>query len=151
MSRGRSALEFALMRPMLPVFAAVAALASTPALAAEDDAARLAEELNDPATQAQISAMVETMSAVLLDMNVAPMLRAKAQIEGADPDSVDPNLTVRDLAGPEAEDAPRELAVRLPQMMGALATLAVSLEQMLPQLREMGDAIAVPAAPDSAE
>lgn len=137
------------MRAILPVFAALAAFASTPALATEDDAGRLAEELNDPATQAQITTMVETMTAVMLDMNVAPMLRAKAEIEGSDPEAVDPNLTVRDLAGPEAEVAPREIAVRLPQMMGALATLAVSLEQMLPQLRAMGDAVASQAAPDA--
>jgi hypothetical protein len=139
------------MRAILPVFAAFSALAASPALAAEDDAARLAEELNNPATQAQIAAMVETMTTVMLDMNVAPMLRAKAEIEGGDPDAVDPNLTVRELAGPGAGDAPREIAVRLPQMMGALATLAVSLEQMLPQLRAMGDAVARPAVPDAAE
>ena len=139
------------MRAILPVIAAVSALVATPAFAAENDAAQLAEQLRDPATQAQIAAMVETMSAVMLDMNVAPMLRAKAKIEGSDPEAVDPNLTVRDLAGPEAEDAPRELAVRLPQMMGALATLAVSLEQMLPQLRAMGDAVAHPTAPDASE
>ena len=139
------------MRLPLTALAAVSALASTPAMAAGDDAGKLAEDLRDPATQAQIAAVIETMSAAMLDMNVAPLLRAKAEIEGTDPEAVDPDVTVRELAGPEAEDAPREIATRLPQMMGALAALTVSLEQMMPQLRAMGDAIAHPEAPDSAE
>jgi len=139
------------MRLILSACAAATAVASTPALAAADDAKRLADELNDPARQAEIAAMVETMSAVMLEMPVAPLLRAKAQIEGGDSEAVDPDLTVRDLAGPEAEDAPREIATRLPQMMGALAVLAVSLEQMLPQLRAMGDVLAQPGDADNAE
>ena len=139
------------MRILLTAFAAAAASTATPALAAEGDAARLADELRDPAKQAEIAAMVETMAALMLEMPVAPLLRAKAEIEGADPEAVDPNLTVRDLAGPEVGDAPRELAVRLPQMMGVLATLAVSFEQMLPELRAMGETIAPPPAPDDLE
>lgn len=139
------------MRTALTAFAAAAAFAASPALAAEGDAARLAEDLNDPARQAQVAAMVETMAAVMLDMNVAPLLRAEAQIEGRDPAAVDPEVTVRDLAGPDAEDTSREIAVRLPQMMGTLATLAGSLEQMLPQLRAMGDALASQARSGEAQ
>ena len=139
------------MRVILPAFAAASALAATPALAAEGDAARLAEELRDPARQAEIAAMVETMTAIMLDMRVAPLLRAKAEIEGGDPDAVDPDLTVRDLAGAEAEDAPREVAKRLPQMMRALATLTVAFEQMLPELRAMGETIAPSPVPDDLE
>jgi len=139
------------MRIVPSAVAAVLALASTPALAAEGDAGRLAEELTDPARQAEIAAMIEAMTTVMLDMSVAPLARAKAEIEGGDPEAVDPGLTVRDLAGPEAEGMPREIAMRLPQMMGALAVLAVSFEQMLPQLRAMGDTLAAPAAPDPVE
>jgi hypothetical protein len=139
------------MRIMLTAFAAAAAIAATPALAAEGDAARLADELRDPAKQAEIAAMVETMTALMLEMPVAPLLRAKAEMEGTDPEAVDPDLTVRDLAGPEAEAAPREIAVRLPQMMGVLAALAVSFEQMMPQLRAMGDALASPPASEPGE
>jgi hypothetical protein len=53
---------------------------------------------------------------------------------------------VRDLAGPEAEDAPREIAVRVPQMMGALASLAFALEEMLPQLRAIAEPLAATPA-----
>lgn len=139
------------MRIALSAIAAASALATNPALAAEGEPARLAEELRDPAMQAEIAAMVATLSAVMLDMNVAPLLRAKAEVEGADPTTVDPDVTVRDLAGPGAEDAPRELAVRLPQMMGAMAALAGSLEAMLPQLRAMGETLARPDVSDNVE
>jgi hypothetical protein len=139
------------MRIALSAIAAASALASTPALAAESDAARLAEELRDPAIQAEIAAMVQTMSAVMLDMNVAPLLRAQAEIEGRDPDAIGPEVTVRDLAGPGAEEAPREIAVRLPQMMGAMAALAGSIEAMLPQLRAMGETLARPDVSDNVE
>ena len=45
-------------------------------------------------------------------------------------------------ADPETADAPYEFAHRLPQMMGALAGVAATLEAMLPELRAMGDRIA---------
>lgn len=127
------------MRYALTALAAAAALASSPALATEDDTAQLAKQLADPDMQAQVAAMAEMMTAVMLDMKVGPLMRAAAEMEGKDPAAVDPGLTVRDLAGPEAADAPHEIAVRVPQMMGALATLAVAMEQMLPQLRAMGE------------
>jgi hypothetical protein len=132
------------MRHALTVLATAAALVASPALAAEGDAARIAEELADPAQQAEVAALAQTMAAILLEMNIAPLARAAAEMEGKDPESIDPDLTVRDLAGPEAADAPRELAVRVPQMMGALATLAVAMEAMLPQLRAMGEQMAGP-------
>jgi hypothetical protein len=138
------------MRLALTAFAAAAALVADPALAAEGDAARMAKELADPAQQAEVAALAATMAAVLLEMNVAPLARAAAEIEGGDPDAVDPDLTVRDLAGPEAADAPGELAARVPQMIGAMATLAAAFEQMLPQLRAMGEQMAG-AVGDAAE
>lgn len=132
------------MRHALTVLATAAALVSSPAFAAEGDAARIAEELADPAQQAEVAALAQTMAAILLEMNIAPLASAAAEMEGKDPEAIDPDLTVRDLAGPEAADAPRELAVRVPQMMGALATLAVAMEAMLPQLRAMGEQMAGP-------
>ena len=127
------------MRCALIALAAASTFVCAPVLAAEGDAAHIAEKLSDPAMQAEIARMAETMTAVMLDMKIGPMARAAAEIEGKDPEAVDPDLTVRDLAGPEAADAPHEIAVRVPQMMGALATLAVAMEQMLPQLRALGE------------
>jgi hypothetical protein len=132
------------MRYALTALAAISTFASGPAFAAEGDAEQIAEKLADPALQAEVAKMAETMTAVMLDMPVGPMARAAAELEGKDPEAVDPDLTVRDLAGPEAADAPREIAVRVPQMMAALATLAVALEEMLPQLRAIGERMAAP-------
>lgn len=113
-------------------------LAPVPLFAAEPDheAADMARDLSDPARQAEIGAMVETMTDVLLSMPAAPLLRAAATVAGQDPGDIDDNTTVGDLAGPEAAEAPREFAHRLPQMMSAMATLAATLEDMAPLMRE---------------
>ena len=59
-----------------------------------------------------------------------------ATVAGHDPDYIDPDLRVGDLVGPEAAEAPREFAHRLPQMMGAMAAMAAALEGMIPEVRE---------------
>jgi len=140
------------MRIVLPAPLAImgAALAVLPAqaLAAEGDAARVAEELNDPVRQAQMAAAAEAVTTAVLDMPAAPLLRAAKTMAGEDPDYIDPDVRVGDLVDPDTADAPYEFAHRLPQMMGALATAAATLEAMLPALREMGDRIVEDAARD---
>ena len=135
------------MRIVLPTL--VLALAPVPALAAEGDAARLADELNDPAKQEQMAAAAEAVTDAVLSMPAAPLLRAAETIAGRDPEAVDPDVRVGDLVGPEAAEAPREFAYRLPQMMGALAAATATLEAMLPELRAMGDRIAEDIARDT--
>ena len=133
------------MRLILSALAGACALLSTPALASqESEAGRVAEELSDPVRQAQIAGTAAVASEALLNVPVAPLARAIAQIEGYDPDYVDPDLRVGDLVDPETADAPREFAYRLPEMMGAMAGLAVAVEDMLPSLRALGDGIAYP-------
>ena len=139
------------MRIVLPALVVAGALSPVPALAAEGDAARVAEELTDPVRQEQMAAAAEAVTAALLDMPAAPLLRAAETIAGRDPEAVDPDLRVGDLVGPEAADAPREFAYRLPQMMGAMAAMAATLEAMLPELRAMGDRIAEDMARDAYE
>lgn len=136
------------MRIVLPALVAAGALTPATALAAPGDAARVAEELNDPAVQEQMAAVAEAATTAVLDMPVGPLMRAAKTIAGEDPEWVDPDLRVGDVVGPEAADAPREFAHRLPQMMGALATAAATMEAMLPELRAMGDRIAEDMAED---
>jgi hypothetical protein len=127
------------MRALL--LASVACLAiPMPALAqdAEGDARRVADELNDPVRQAQVAAVAEAMAGAMLDLPVAPMLRAAKQIAGEDPDEVDPDLRVGDVVDPEVAEAPREIAAKLPVMMGAMASMTAALEEMLPRLAEIG-------------
>lgn len=139
------------MRIVLPTLVFASALAPVPVLAAPADAARVAEELNDPVRQEQLATAAEAMTTAVLDMPAAPLLRAAKTIAGEDPDYVDPDLRVGDLVDPETADAPYEFAHRLPQMMGALATAAATLELMLPELRAMGDRIAEDMARDLRE
>ena len=136
------------MRFVLPTLAVAGALAPATALAAPGDAARVAEELSDPVVQEQMAAVAEAATTAVLDMPVGPLMRAAKTIAGEDPEWVDPDLRVGDVVGPEAADAPRAFAHRLPQMMGALATAAATMEAMLPELRAMGDRIAEDMAKD---
>lgn len=136
------------MRIVLPALAAFGVLAPLPALAAPGDAARVAEELNDPVRQEQMAAAAEAVTTAVLDMPAAPLLRAAKTVAGENPDYVDPDLRVGDLVNPETADAPYEFAHRLPRMMGALAGAAATIETMLPELRAMGDRIAEDVARD---
>jgi hypothetical protein len=136
------------MRIVLPALAAFGVLAPLPALAAPRDAARVAEELNDPVRQEQMAAAAEAVTTAVLDMPAAPLLRAAKTVAGENPDYVDPDLRVGDLVDPETADAPYEFAHRLPRMMGALAGAAATIETMLPELRAMGDRIAEDVARD---
>ena len=124
------------MRIVLPIVATALALLPVPALAQESETGRMAEELSDPAKQEQFAVMAEAMAEVLLAMPAAPLLRAAKTMAGEDPEEIDPDLTVGELAGPEAAEAPRELARRLPQMMGAMTILAAALEDLAPLMRE---------------
>ena len=139
------------MRIVLSALVLAGALAPVPALAAPGDAARVAEELNDPVRQEQFATAAEAMATAVLDMPAAPLLRAAKTIAGDDPDYVDPDVRVGDLVDPDTADAPYEFAHRLPQMMGTLAGLAATLELMLPELRAMGDRIAEDMARDMRE
>ena len=125
------------MRIVLTTFAAACALLPASAIAAEPDSEtrRAAEELRDPVRQAQIAATAEAVTEAMLSIPVAPLARAVAEVEGENPDYVDPDLRAGDFVDPDTIGASYEFAHRLPQMMGALAGVAVALEEMLPELR----------------
>lgn len=134
------------MRKFVVALAAGAALAPLPALAqdvAEDSGlARAAEEMRDPVRQEQVAVMAEAVIASLLEMPVGNLLRSAAEIAGEDPEDIDPNTTLREAAGPGADEAPRLAARALPKMMSATGALAGALETMLPEMRRIGEDIA---------
>ena len=143
------------MRKIVVALAAGTALAPLPALAAEDlpedsGLARAAEEMRDPVRQEQVAVMAEAVIASLLEMPVGNLLRSAAEIAGEDPDDIDPNTTLREAAGPEADEAPRLAAKALPKMMSATGALAGAFETMLPELRRIGEDIAR-SLPDDVE
>lgn len=132
------------MRTPVLLAAALSAAAPLPALAqgalsdedVEQSAARISEKLSDPATQEQLSQSLAVMSEVLLDLPLAPFMRSVAEMAGEDPEAVDPDLTLRQMS-PEAERVPREIADKLPRMMGAMAGMTEGFGAMMPALREM--------------
>ena len=134
------------MRRFVVALAAGTALMPLPALAqdaAEDSGlARAAEEMRDPVRQEQVAVMAEAVIASLLDMPIGKMLQSAATIAGEDPDEIDPNTTLREVAGPEADEAPRLAAKALPKMMSATGALAGAIETMLPEMRRIGEDIA---------
>ena len=134
------------MRKFVVALAAGTALVPLPALAqdaAEDSGlARAAEEMRDPVRQEQVAVMAEAVIASLLEMPVGNLLRSAAEIAGEDPEEIDPNTTLREAAGPGADEAPRLAARALPKMMSATGALAGALETMLPEMRRIGEDIA---------
>jgi len=135
------------VRKIVLALASAATLAPLPALAAEDQPdnsglARAAEEMRDPVRQEQVAVMAEAVIASLLEMPVGNLLRSAAEIAGEDPDEIDPNTTLREAAGPEADEAPRLAAKALPKMMSATGALAGAIETMLPEMRRIGEDIA---------
>lgn len=127
----------------LTLGAALCALAMPlPAAAQESQLGELSDKLSDPATQEQLAETVATLSEVLLDLPLAPMMEAVAEATGEDPERVDPDATLRSMA-PEAERVPDEIADRLPQMMGMMAGMAKGMEAMLPALRQMAERMEV--------
>lgn len=118
-------------------FAAPAALLAAPAQAASDsELGPLIETLSDPARQQSLAQTLAVLSEAFLDLPLAPMARAAAQAAGEDPEAIDPDMTLRQIA-PDAERVPEELSARVPEMMGAMAGMAQGMEAMLPALRQM--------------
>jgi len=98
----------------------------------------LSQRLADPVVQNELASTVAVLGEILLDMPLAPIVEPMAEIAGHDPGSVDPDLTLRKMR-PEASDVPARVARDLPRAMGAMASMADSLEAMRPALREMAE------------
>ena len=135
------------MRSFALALAATGLLAPLPALAqiesidpdseyAEETTNKLVEKLADPAVQAQLATTVAVMSDVLLDMPLAPLADALAQAGVEAADEIPHDTTLRQLS-PDAGRVPDEVAHRLPQMMGAMASMAKGMAAMMPALEEM--------------
>lgn len=133
------------MRLPLALLTFAVALAPAPATAqqaAQGDLAALAEQLQDPFTQAQYAEIGAALVAVALQLPLAPLAEAAAQLPGGEAlPSVDPDARVADLVGPRGERAPTVVQRELPRVMQAAGSMADSLDGTLdvmqPQLRAM--------------
>lgn len=128
-----------LHRVFAPVVLGALALSAVPAAAEDRPLGRIAEDLSDPERQAAMAGALEALSAALLDLKVGPFMKAMDRAgHGAATRDIDPDATLADVAGPEARRMPRELADKLPVMMGVMGTMAGELEGMVPELEAMG-------------
>ncbi|MFC4294318.1 hypothetical protein ACFO0A_04510 [Novosphingobium tardum] len=122
---------------------AVAALAPFPAAARDRATSEMAEKMQDPRLQHTMAAAVRAMSDAMLDMRVGPLLRAAESVNHpVRGRHIDPDTTLRDYAGPEAERMPEEMSRQVPKMMGQMGRMAGAFDDMVPELkgmaREMG-------------
>ena len=132
-------------RLLLPATAAIA-IAATPAAAQDADAPRLTElpladmagELRDPDRQRETAMLVQTMAEILLDLPIAPLAQAAAEMAGEKAEAIDPNLTLRKVA-PDAGRVSEGLAVAVPRAMEAMGAMSEGAERMKPALRDMAE------------
>lgn len=126
------------MRRLTVLACAALAAAPVPALAQDGETGELSARLSDPATQTELAETLAVMSEVLLDLPLAPMAEAAAEMAGKDPARVDPDMTLRKMA-PGAGVVPDQIADKLPRMMDGMAGMASGMEAMMPALRTMAD------------
>lgn len=107
--------------------------------AGEGELSSAIETLSDPAMQEQAALMAAMLVGALMEMPVGPLAEAASTMAGEAAPAIDPDARVRDFVSPEAAHAPEVIAERLPAMMEAMAGMAGTLEEMLPQLRELAE------------
>lgn len=112
--------------------------------AAQEVTAQLADRLSDPAFQQELAVTVATLSQVLLDLPIAPIAEAAADMAGEEAADIDPDMTLRK-ALPGSGAVPQAVERELPRAMDRMAGMTGAFEAMLPALREaarqMEDAI----------
>jgi hypothetical protein len=131
-----------IFRPLLSAtFVGMLVAAPLPALASSQTDSRLAQTLSDRSTQRSVAIALGAMSEVVLNLRLAPLARAIEAAEGGDPDAVDPQVRLRDFAGPKAERIPYEMSRRVPALMGAAGEMAGAVDTAAPALRAMAEAM----------
>ena len=124
----------------LAAFAAPATLSAQNADPAPRDVeapmAEMAERMADPQFQREMSVMLGALSQILLDLPIAPLAEAAADMAGEEARDIDPDLTLRELS-PEAENLDETIERDLPRVMQAMSGMAESLAAMAPALEDM--------------
>ncbi|MFA6031515.1 MAG: hypothetical protein WC889_01260 [Myxococcota bacterium] len=131
------------------LLASALACAASPAIAQEVPAdeteaaplADMAEQMRDPVRQRELALMAQTMTEVLLDLPLAPLVQAAAGMAGEAAGRVDPDLTLRKLA-PQAGRVSAAIGRDAPRAMQAAGTLAGAMAAMTPALRDMAEQMA---------
>jgi hypothetical protein len=133
------------MRSLMLAPLAAMMLAPIPALAGERAKDRdmgggeVMRQLQDPRTQDAVGNAMGTLIGALLGMPAEPFVNAAEQMgDRKVRRSVPKGATLGDLAGPDARAMPRQIKRQVPHMMNAAGSMVGLLEQMAPQLEELG-------------
>ena len=100
--------------------------------------AELGEQMRDPARQREMALMLQAVTEVLLDMPIAPLAQAAADMAGEQADDIDPDLTLRQMA-PDAGRVGEEVARTVPRAMQAAGSMAEGFAAIAPMLRDMAE------------
>ena len=127
-----------MLRFVLPAFFLSLALPAAVSAQATDKEGLndLGEQMRDPAYQRDMALMLQAMTEVLLDMPVAPLAQAAAEMADKETRDIDPDLTLRRMV-PQADRAGEEVARVVPRAMQAAGSMAEGLAAMTPLLRDM--------------
>lgn len=106
----------------------------------EYDLAHMAHTLGDPARQEALARALGTVTEVLLDLPLAPIIAPIAEAAGEDPRNVDPDTTLRRMS-PGVDDASRQIARELPRALGTMASMSGAFAGLIPQLRDAADRV----------
>ena len=116
-----------MLRSVLPAFFLSLALPAAVSAQATDreGLSDLGEQMRDPAYQRDMALMLQAMTEVLLDMPVAPLAQAAAEMVGEETRDIDPDLTLRRMV-PQADRAGEEVARVVPRAVECVANAAPS-------------------------
>ena len=119
-----------MLRSVLPAFFLSLAFPTAVSAQATDreSLSDLGDQMGDPAYQRDMALMLQAMTEVLLDMPVAPLAQAAAEI--ADKEALRRMV-------PRADRAGEEVARNVPRAMQAAGSMAQGLAAMTPLLRDM--------------
>ena len=122
------------------IFAAALLPLAVPAAAqdVEPELDTMTRAMGDPARQEAMARAIGTMTEVLLDLPLAPIIAPIAEAAGEDPRNVDPDTTLRKMS-PGAGEVSRQIERELPRAMGAMASMSGAIARTLPALREAAE------------
>ena len=110
-------------------------LATTPAMAAPNEAPQLPPELSDPAMADKLTRMLGPLTRVLMEL---PVGEFEAAVAGREPTAADKARRVRDELGPEGQkDLEASIARAGPQMRAMQKALVASLPAILKSMEGM--------------
>lgn len=121
---------------LAPLVLPTPAMAQDAGAAPEIPLAEMADRMRDGDHQRDMALMLQAMTEVLLDMPIAPLAQAAADMAGEKAEDIDPDLTLRRIA-PDAGRMSDQVARNVPRAMEAAGTMAEGMATLTPVLRDM--------------